>query len=62
MNELLGALKGKRTYLVCGLAAVLLFGGWQHWWVMPDEIEKALMFAALAFLRASVPSDSNLKT
>lgn len=52
--ELNEFLRGKRTYLVCGVLGVLMFGSWQKWWVVPDELSKGLLAAGLFFLRAAV--------
>lgn len=54
--ELNDFLRGKRTYLVCGVLGVLMFGSWQKWWVVPDELSKGLLAAGLFFLRAAVGS------
>ena len=54
MNPLLQFLSGKKTYLVCALAGILLFGDWQKWWTMPPEIYAGLTALAIAFLRAGV--------
>jgi hypothetical protein len=51
MNSLLLALQGKKTYLVVIAASVLLFGSWQHWWIIPDQIYQGLMALAVLFLR-----------
>ena len=54
MKALLEFLDGRKTYLICLAAIVLLFGSWQKWWVIPPEIYGGLMAAAVAFLRAGV--------
>lgn len=47
-------LSGKKTYLTGGLALALLFGHWQGWWNIPQQVYEALMAMALIFLRAGV--------
>jgi hypothetical protein len=47
-------LSGKKTYLTAIVAGVLLFGDWQHWWQMPDQVYDGLMALALVFLRAGI--------
>lgn len=54
MNPLLQLLSGKKTYLTTLAIGVLLFGSWQHWWQIPDQIYVGLMAAAVAFLRAGI--------
>lgn len=49
-------LQGRKTYLTCLTAGVLLFGSWQRWWQLPAEIYAALLALATAFLRASIPA------
>ncbi len=54
MKAFLEYLEGKKTYAVCGLAFLLCFGSWQHWWVIPADVYGLLAAAALAALRAGV--------
>jgi hypothetical protein len=54
ITALLTFLSGKKTYLTIGAIGVLLFGVWQGWWKVPDEVYLALMALALAFLRNSI--------
>jgi hypothetical protein len=59
LNAFLGLLSGKKTYATVAVIGVLLFGVWQHWWQVPNEIYVALMAAAVAFLRAGVAKGAN---
>lgn len=52
--ELLNFLSGKKTYLACIAIFALLFGTWQGWWKIPDEVYTALIAAGLMFLRLGV--------
>src|SRR5438270_3596122 len=54
MNGLIQSLQGCKTYLICVVGLVLLFGSWQHWWVIATEFYEALLAAALVFLRMGV--------
>jgi len=47
-------LQGRKTYLTCLAAGVLLFGSWQKWWQLPPEIYAGLAALATAFLRAGI--------
>jgi hypothetical protein len=53
-TALLQLVSGKKTYLTVIAVAVLLFGDWQHWWAIPNDVYLALMAAAVAFLRAGI--------
>jgi hypothetical protein len=54
MNALLEFLSGKKTYLTVAAVGILLFGVWQSWWTIPNEVYLALMALALAFLRSGI--------
>lgn len=54
LNALLQFVSGKKTYLTSLATGVLLFGDWQHWWQIPDQVYLAMMAAAVAFLRAGI--------
>ncbi|MGO8839463.1 MAG: hypothetical protein ACLP7I_12025 [Limisphaerales bacterium] len=56
MNTWLQFLSGKKTYLTITAIFVLLFGVWQAWWKVPNEVYVALMALALAFLRNGISS------
>ena len=53
-------LSGKKTYLTSIAIGALLFGQWQNWWKIDQNVYLAMTAAAIAFLRAGVakgPSD-----
>ncbi len=52
--QLLSGLSGKKTYLTAIAIGVLLFGQWQGWWKIDQNVYLALTAAAIAFLRAGV--------
>jgi len=50
ITAFLQLLSGKKTYLTIAAIFVVLFGTWQHWWTVPDEVYIPLFAIALAFL------------
>jgi hypothetical protein len=54
MNALLQLISGKKTYLTTIAMFILLFGQWQAWWKIDQNVYLALTAAAVAFLRAGV--------
>lgn len=58
VQQLLALVEGKKTYLTAGIAFALLFGQWQKWWVLPEEVYGALLTAALVFIRMGVNKQS----
>ena len=54
ITALLQLISGKKTYLTIIAIFVVLFGTWQHWWTVPDEVYIPLFAIALAFLRSAV--------
>lgn len=55
-------LSGKKTYLTSIAIFILLFGQWQGWWKIDQNVYLALTAAAVAFLRAGVakgPTETN---
>ncbi|HYG23368.1 MAG TPA: hypothetical protein VEH04_11345 [Verrucomicrobiae bacterium] len=54
MQNLITLLNGKKTYGTVAAVFGLLFGSWQGWWKVPDEIYAALFALALGFIRAGV--------
>ena len=62
MNALLQLISGKKTYLTTIAIGALLFGQWQGWWKIDQNVYLAMTAAAIAFLRAGVakgPSGSS---
>lgn len=59
MNDFVTHLAGKKTHLTTLLIGVLLFGTWQKWWVVPDEIYYGLMGLAITFLRFGVSKSAD---
>lgn len=57
MKALLEFLQGKKTYVTCAIIFALLFGAWQGWWKIPQEIYAGLMALALVFLRSGAKRD-----
>jgi hypothetical protein len=53
-QAILNLLAGKKTYSTVVVAGVLLFGSWQHWWVIPDNAMRALELLALCFIKSGV--------
>ncbi len=45
------SLSGNKTHITVVVILILLFGSWQKWWVIPNEVYFALMAAAASFLR-----------
>lgn len=54
MNTLIEFFSGKKTYLTTTALFVVLFGKWQGWWTVPEEVYVALLALALTFLRSGV--------
>jgi len=53
-QAILNLLAGKKTYSTVVVAGVLIFGSWQHWWVIPDNTMRALELLALCFIKAGI--------
>jgi len=53
-QAILNPLAGKKTYTVCALIGVLLFGSWQKWWFIPGEVYQGLLLLAVLFIKAGV--------
>lgn len=56
LTELLKLLAGKKTYFTVGLLFLVIFGKWNNWWTVPEEVYVILLGAAMAFLRSGVGS------
>jgi len=54
ITALLQLLSGKKTYFTTAAIGVLLFGQWQGWWKIDQNVYLALTAAAVAFLRAGI--------
>jgi hypothetical protein len=53
-SGLLSVLDGRKTYSLAVVAGVLLFGSWQHWWVIPADVYRALELLMLVCIRHGV--------
>lgn len=54
----LDKLQGKKTYLTGLTIFILVFGTWQGWWKIDQEIYNGLMAALVVFLRMGVAASS----
>lgn len=54
MKAFLNALPGYKTYITVAVASFLLFGSWQHWWIIPVEVYGMLAALVAAFIRAGL--------
>lgn len=57
MKAFLEFLEGKKTYLTCGAVFALLFGKWQGWWTIPEDVYVGLLGVAMIFMRAGAKRD-----
>lgn len=54
MKKILDALPGCKTYLVAMLMGIAVFGVWQKWWVIPNDIYAAAVALLAVFIRAGI--------
>ena len=54
MNKFLNALPGCKTYIVAVLMGIAVFGVWQKWWVIPNDVYAGAVALLAVFIRAGI--------
>lgn len=57
-STILSSVRGRKTYITAAIALGMLFGSWQGWWKIPQEVYSAMMFIVLVFLRNGVKTET----